>query len=127
MTPTERCQKFCKVYLGHHRTVILTNWTVALDRKGREMVSGIAVGTGQKDFFRVKGMRIVPLAANCEGDLVPLRHACNCNVPMAKAVEAGYAWAGRPVMVTNPKALVSQPVKSFGDLRKAMAQIGGQR
>ena len=127
MTPTERTAKFCKVYLGHRNTLILENWTIARDSKGQEIVTGTSVGSGRKQLFRVDGMRVVPLAANCEGELVPLRHACHCTPTMARAVEKSYAWDGKPQYITNPKPVSSQTVKSFSELRKAMAQIGGAR
>lgn len=119
MTPTERSAKFCKVYLGHRNTMVLSNWSIAQDRKGREMVSGISAD-GQKQFFRVSGMRVVPMAASCDGELVPLRDACHCNVGMAKAVEAGYAWAGKPQVVTFK---ASPAVKSFRELGIAMKAV----
>jgi hypothetical protein len=127
MTPAERNAPCVKVYLGNHRTVILTNWTVAQDGKGRTMVSGTSVSSGQKEFFRVAGMRLVPLASDCDGELVPLKVACHCNPGMAAAVEHGFDWQpkSKAVYITNPKVAVSQPVKSFADLRLALRQVGG--
>jgi hypothetical protein len=126
MNPAERKAPCVKVYLGNHRTVVLRNWTVANDGMGRTMVAGTAVGSGQKEFFRVAGMRIVPLASDCEGQLVPLKTACHCTETMAKAVENGYDWQpkAKSVYVTNPKAAVAT-VKSFADLRNALRQVGG--
>ena len=78
---------FCKV-TWNRRSLILQQTAVS-----DKTIKGMTLDGIPTIIFLRKGVKVEPLAASCEGTLVPVKLSCHCNNGAALAVEHGKGWA----------------------------------
>jgi hypothetical protein len=111
MTAKDKSHRFCKVQIKGRRSIVLDHFTLA----DGVYVSGITPD-GERLTLKLRdGVRVTPLASDCEGELVPAKVACRCNRTAALAHDV--AQNPLPPMPPKPQVLVaSKSVNSFAAL-----------